>query len=198
MRKFKLKWIADDEVEITVLPMERDAVLPSLPTTDTPTPENLSAHSQERVAATRLQSFLKDGSGTWSASGCREFLQGEGFNVEGMNLARVRKYADVHHYQEGGRSLWFLAAPIRAAAVELKNFLKDGERLASECITHLRESGFNGDKKEQWFVLKHAGAAATERDGLSWWSLSDSVEMVESFDGFSFDDLEPFEETTWQ
>jgi hypothetical protein len=153
--------------------------------------------TQARAAATDLTKFLSDGKR--SARECHEFLKRAGYSVDVLNFGRVRKLADIGHYQEAGQSWWFLGAPIRAAAVELKNFLKDGERLATECREHLfTSSGFNGDEKELWFVRSCAGATVVEKDDAIWWSLSDSVEIVESFDGFSFDGLELIEETTWQ
>lgn len=202
MLKIRVKRITDDEVEITILPKERDYVPPSPTTAESAdaAPEPLPACSPERIAADKLKTFLVE-NGKWSASGCQEFLRGQGLSVDGLNFSRVRKMADVGHYQEGGRSWWFLISPIRAAAAELKKFLADGEHLESECREHLFVSGFKfSDERDRSFVLKLAGAVATEKDGLDWWSLSDdgTVEIAESFDGFSFDGLELIEETTWQ
>jgi hypothetical protein len=155
--------------------------------------------TQARAAATELKNFLKDGKR--SASECHAFLKRAGYSVEVLNFGRVRKMADIGHYQEAGQSWWFLGAPIRAAATALKTFLKDGERLATECREHLFTSaGFNGDEKELWFVRNCAGATVTEKDGQSWWSVSaELVEFAESFDDFFLEEGSEFlEETTWQ
>jgi hypothetical protein len=66
--------------------------------------------SQDKEAAIELRNFLK--AGKRSAGECQAFLKSCGFRVEDMNFGRVRKYAGVHHKQEGGgkntKSFWFL------------------------------------------------------------------------------------------
>jgi len=175
MLTLRVKQIADDELEIRILPAS--------PQTGEPLVKILPTHervSQMRAAADALNTFLKNGKR--SARDCWEFLKGAGFETDEMNPTRLRQIAGVDTAQKERRSWWFLIAPIHAAADVLKTFLRDGERPATECEKHLRAVVPNIDDMNLWLVRRNAGVVAAQKDGQSFWFVSDqSVDIAESF-----------------
>jgi len=186
MLTIRVKRINDNEVDITILPA-KPAGEPTL--NEEPTTEKIiTTHerlTQERGAAIELKNFLKDGA-RYSLD-CWAFLKSAGFKTDEMNPTRVRRYAEVEITRKEGKSWWFLSAPLREAAVELKNFLKDGERSASDCQQHL--AGLNLDEMNLWLVRKYAGVAVVQKDGQTLWFVSD--QLVEITESFQFEDDDP-------
>jgi hypothetical protein len=181
--KIRVKLIANDEVEIsfeTEKPQVRDSIPSPIPTIEDEVGDRLKTILEDGVVAVRDY---------WAS------LSAAGYQPDRINLTRVRRAANVGSFQKDGQWWWFLSEPVRDAAVRLRDFLKDGERLASECVEHLGlHLSHSRTEMTFWIIRRFAGVTVTQKGDQSYWSVSSEiVEIAESFN-FEDDRLELIEE----